>query len=124
MSSSTSSLPPGVPPYTKVFGPSANCTLDICPVELSVYGYRPSLAANGALLALYALSAFLHMYLGLRWKEKFFMGCMILGAANAILGYAGRIALYFNPFNFAAFMIQISELHYDSLCSQMGVKMS
>ncbi|KAM0813310.1 putative Sphingoid long-chain base transporter RSB1 [Seiridium cardinale] len=105
--SSSSGLPPGVPQYVKVFGPGANCTLYICPVEMSVYGYRPSLAANITFLVLYALSAAVHTYLGMRWKTWFFMSCMIIGAANAVLGYAGRIVMYYNPFNFAAFMIQI-----------------
>lgn len=95
--------------YVKVFGPSANCTLDICPVEMSVYGYRPSLAANFTLLALYVVSALAHTLLGFRWKTYSFMAFMIVGAVNAVLGYAGRIMLYYNPFNFTAFMIQISE---------------
>lgn len=101
-------LPPDVPPYTKVFGPGANCTLEICPVEISVYGYAPSLAANVVFLCLYILSACIHVYLGIRWKSWFFMGCMVLGAVNATLGYAARISMHYNPFNFAAFMIQIS----------------
>ncbi|KAL7621662.1 hypothetical protein AAE478_008989 [Parahypoxylon ruwenzoriense] len=100
-------LPPGVPPYVKVFGPGANCTLDICPVEMSVYGYRPSLAANFSFLGLYLLSASIHIYLGFRWKTWFFMSCMALGAVNAVLGYGARVAMYYNPFNFVAFMIQI-----------------
>ena len=34
---------------------------------------------------------------------------MIVGAVNAIIGYVGRVMMYYNPFNFAAFMLQISE---------------
>ena len=105
-------LPPGVlppPPNAVVFGPGANCTLAICPVEISVYGYRPSLAANISFIALYAVAAVIHLYLGIRWKQWWFTGCMLVGAANAIIGYVGRVMLYYNPFNFAAFMLQISE---------------
>ncbi|KAK8026152.1 hypothetical protein PG990_003975 [Apiospora arundinis] len=94
------------PPYTKVFGPGTNCTLDICSVEYTLYGYRPSLGANITLLCLYIVSGFIHAYLGFRWKTWFFMSCMLVGATNAVAGYAGRIALYFNPFSFPAFMIQ------------------
>jgi hypothetical protein len=57
-------LPPGIlppPPNVVVFGPGANCTLAICPVEISVYGYRPSLAANISFIALYAVAAVIHM---------------------------------------------------------------
>jgi hypothetical protein len=105
-------LPPGVlppPPNVVIFGPGANCTLAICPVEISVYGYRPSLAANISFIALYAVAAVIHLYLGIRWKQWWFTGCMLAGAANAIIGYVGRVMLYYNPFNFAAFMLQISE---------------
>lgn len=116
--SSSSDLPPGVPPYVKVFGPGANCTLDICPVEISVYGYRPSLPSNVTFLALYLISAAIHIYLGYRWKTWFFASCMVVGAFNAVLGYAGRIAMYYNPFNFAAFMIQISMLPFKNLSEQ------
>lgn len=100
-------LPPGVPPGTKVFGPGANCTLEFCPIEISVYGYRPSLAANITFLCLYIVTATIHIYLGMRWRTWFFMGCMVFGAGNAVMGYAGRIAMWYNPFNFVAFMVQI-----------------
>ncbi|KAK4215380.1 sphingoid long-chain base transporter RSB1 [Rhypophila decipiens] len=103
-------LPPGVPPLPPnvvVFGPGSNCTVDICPLQFSVYGYRPSLAANISLIALYAVAAVIHIYLGFRWKQWWFMACMLLGAANAIIGYIGRVMMHYNPFNFAAFMLQI-----------------
>ncbi|KAK4149585.1 sphingoid long-chain base transporter rsb1 [Chaetomidium leptoderma] len=107
---SSTPLPPGVPrpPQNVVFfGPKANCTLDICPVQYSVYGYRPSLAANVAFIALNAVAALVHTYLGFRWKQWWFMGCMIVGAVNSIIGYVGRVMMYYNPFNFSAFMLQI-----------------
>ena len=109
MADQTAGSPYGELQYVKVFGPNANCTLDICPVEMSVYGYRPSLAANFTFLGLYVLSALVHTYLGFRWKSYSFMAFMIVGAINAVVGYAGRIMLYYNPFNFTAFMIQISK---------------
>ena len=86
-------LPPGAirpPPYVVVFGPEANCTLDICPVEISVYGYRPSLAANISFIALYAIAAVVHLYLGFRWRYWWYTICMLIGATNAIIGYIGR----------------------------------
>lgn len=33
-----------------VYGPEANCTLALCPVQLSVYQYQPTLAGNIAFL--------------------------------------------------------------------------
>ncbi|PHH75812.1 hypothetical protein CDD83_4350 [Cordyceps sp. RAO-2017] len=96
-------LPPGV----KTFGPNANCTLDTCPAEWSIYGLRPSLAANTTFLVLFALIGIVHTYLGFRWRSWGFMGGMMLGCLNEIIGYAGRIMLWYNPFSFVGFMVQI-----------------
>ncbi|KAM0248170.1 hypothetical protein ACHAP5_003551 [Fusarium lateritium] len=90
-----------------VFGPDANCTLDLCPVEWSVYQYRPSLAANIAFIVLYAIAMGVHMFLGIRWKQWFYMSFMMVGCLFEIIGYIGRIILYKNPFNFGGFMVQI-----------------
>lgn len=103
---------PGLPPYVIVFGPDGNCTLALCPVEYSVYGYRPSLAANVVFLVLYVISGGIHLYLGIRWKKWGFMTCMLLGALNAVIGYAGRIMLWYNPFVFVGFMMQIGEFFF------------
>lgn len=90
-----------------VFGPDANCTLDLCPIEWSVYQYRPSLASSIAFIVLYALALLLHVYLGVRWRTWGYMVFMIHGCVFALIGYGGRIILYQNPFAFAGFMLQI-----------------
>ncbi|KAK3323323.1 parasitic phase-specific protein PSP-1 [Cercophora scortea] len=95
------------PPYTIFFGPNANCTLALCAPDYSVYGYQPSLAANAAFMALYALAAGVHLYLGVRWRTWFFAAAMVAGALNAIVGYAGRVMLHYNPWSFAGFLVQI-----------------
>ncbi|KAK3901078.1 RTA1 like protein-domain-containing protein [Staphylotrichum tortipilum] len=110
MTSTASTFPIGVPrppPYAVVFGPRANCTLNICPLQYSVYGYRPSLAASYTFITLNALAGLVHAYLGFRWKQWWFMGCMLVGTVNAVIGYVGRVMMYWNPFNFSAFMLQI-----------------
>ena len=91
----------------ETFGPTANCTLALCPIQWSVYQYRPSLPGNSVFLALFGLAALVHLYLGIRWKSFWFMYCMITGCAVEIAGYAGRIILYNNPWSFVGFMIQI-----------------
>ncbi|KAI9147645.1 Efflux pump himE [Paramyrothecium foliicola] len=105
MSSTTGSQSPpnGLIPY----GPDANCTLELCPIEWTVYRYRPSLAANGTFIALFALAIGVHVFLGIRWRSWGFMTFMILGCTEGIIGYVGRILMYHNPFSFAAFMMQI-----------------
>ncbi|KAF7549862.1 hypothetical protein G7046_g8205 [Stylonectria norvegica] len=96
-----------VPSPENAFGSNTPCTLAVCPVEWSLYGYRPSLVANIVLLALYGAICLVHLYLGIRWKRWGFMGGMIAGCASEMIGYAGRILLWDNPFSFNAFMIQI-----------------
>ncbi|KAI2776588.1 parasitic phase-specific protein PSP-1 [Daldinia loculata] len=97
------SLPPGV----ITFGPVATCTLDTCPIEWTVYGYRPSLAANITFIALFGLGGILHAILGFRRKTWWFMGCMIVCSINACIGYGGRVWLYYEPFSFDAFLMQM-----------------
>ncbi|KAF4487919.1 parasitic phase-specific PSP-1 [Fusarium agapanthi] len=71
-----------------IFGPKANCTLELCPIEMSVYGYRPSLLANITFASLFTLATFVHAYLGFK--------C-----------YVARILLWVNPWSFGAFITQI-----------------
>lgn len=91
------------------FGPDANCTLELCPVEWSVYTYRPSLVANIALPIIFGILGLIHTYLGFRWKSWGFMVGMQLGSVSAIIGYGGRIMMYNDPFSFAAFIMQTRE---------------
>jgi len=91
------------------FGPSSNCTLDICPIEWTVYNYRPIVGVNAMFIGLYALAMLVHIYLGIRWREIWFMVFMILGCMSEIVGYTGRIIMYANPFSFPGFMTQIGE---------------
>lgn len=91
------------------FGPDANCTLELCPIEWSVYTYRPSLVANIALPIIFGVLGLIHTYLGIRWKSWGFMVGMQLGSVSAIIGYGGRIMMYNDPFSFAAFIMQTRE---------------
>ncbi|CAH0047782.1 unnamed protein product [Clonostachys solani] len=89
------------------FGPSANCTIDLCPIEWSLFRYRPSLAANSVFLALFGLALLVHVYLGIRWRTWGFLTFMVFGCSSVMLGYGGRIMLWINPWSFAGFMLQI-----------------
>ncbi|KAL7936349.1 RTA1 like domain-containing protein [Trichoderma chlorosporum] len=100
----------GPPPGTITFGSDATCNLSNCPVEWSIYSYRPSLAANATFCALFGIACVLHLYLGIRWKTWGFTIPVIIGCITEIIGYAGRIMLWDNPFSFNGFMIQIVTL--------------
>lgn len=83
--------------YHVIFGPDANCTLSECPIEWSVFQYRPSLAANAAFLALFALSTAFHVAVGIKWRSRWFMGCVTIGSILEAVGYAGRLIMYHDP---------------------------
>jgi len=95
------------PPGLSTFGEDTPCTYDTCPIEWSIYRYRPDLGANIFFAAAFAVVGLVHIYLGVRWKSWGFMAGMLLGCASSIIGYVGRILLWDNPFSFNAFMIQI-----------------
>lgn len=97
------------PPYSYVaYGGDTNCTLDICPVVLSVYQYRPSVPANAVFIALFGISMVVHLVQAFLWKTWTFGILMAIGCLTEILGYAGRIILYNDPFSFSGFLLQIS----------------
>ncbi|KAL2428742.1 Efflux pump himE [Exophiala dermatitidis] len=108
--SDDSNLPIYISPNGTVYifyGDQANCTISACPVSVSVYGYRPSLAASGTLIALYTICIFVQIFLGWRYKAWGFMAAMVLGCIDEILGYVGRILLWQNPWGQQGFIMQI-----------------
>ena len=88
-------------------GKDSNCTVSVCPVELSVYGYRPSIPASVTLIVLYTLCLVIQTILGVRYKQWGYFSAMALGCVDEILGYVGRILLYQNPFKQPGFIMQI-----------------
>jgi len=88
-------------------GDTANCTLPACPVELSIYGYRASLPFSAVMIALYSLCAAAQATLGWRYKTWSFMTAMLVGCFVEILGFAGRIMMWQNPWDSAGFTMQI-----------------
>ncbi|CAH0022406.1 unnamed protein product [Clonostachys rhizophaga] len=92
--------------YYQSFGKNANCTLEVCPIEATIYKYNPSKPVNTALTVIFGLIMIGHIYLGVRWKTWGYMVSMILGCLLEIAGYACRIALHKNPFKFLPFVVQ------------------
>lgn len=88
-------------------GNNANCTVSACPIETSIYGYRPTLAGSGAAIGLYAIAIAINLFLGIRHKTWGFMAANILGCVDEILGYVGRILYNQNPWTGPGFIMQI-----------------
>ncbi|OTA08055.1 RTA1-like protein, 7 TM, responds to xenobiotic stimuli [Trichoderma parareesei] len=98
------------PPGTITFGSDTTCNLHSCPVEWSIYGYRPSLVANVIFVVLFAIAGIVHLFLGFRWRTWGFTIPVLIGCITEIIGYVGRIILWNNPFSFDGFIIQIVTL--------------
>lgn len=97
------------------FGDTANCTLRTCPVQTTVYGYRPTLPGSATLIALYGLCALIQSFLGVRYRSWFYMAAMDLGCITEILGYASRILYYYNPWSNTGFIMQIGMFTLDNI---------
>ncbi|KAL2870301.1 RTA1 domain-containing protein [Aspergillus lucknowensis] len=89
------------------FGPAANCTLELCPVEWSILQYRPSVPASAVFIAIFGLSLLLNVGQGIYHREWGYMVTLIAGCILEIVGYVGRLILYDNPFDFNGFILQI-----------------
>lgn len=73
------------------------CTFETCTIESSSFDYRPSLAMNGLLLAIFGLSLVLNIIQGVAFKTWGFLIAMFFGNLAEIIGYAGRVWAYSDP---------------------------
>jgi hypothetical protein len=84
-----------------------HCDLAHCDVRDSIMYYRPSLAANSAFLALFALSGLAHIAQGTITRKPYFLSAMALGCTAEVIGYIGRLMSWNNPFSLNGFLIGI-----------------
>ncbi|KAF7547942.1 hypothetical protein G7046_g8849 [Stylonectria norvegica] len=103
MENRASTLPNGL----VAFGPQANCTLELCPLQASILKYQPSIPANAVFIAVFGLSLAAHAFQGVKSRTWGFAGSMISGCILEIIGYAGRVIIYDNPFSFNGFLMNI-----------------
>lgn len=100
------------------------CTYDTCPASDSMFGYKPQLGFNAALLALFILSTIGFVVVGI-WKKTWgFLVAMALGGFLEIIGYIGRVGGSSDPFEGLggqAFMIQICCLTVAPACYAAGI---
>ena len=55
------------------------CTIDTCPIDESFYEYRPSLAMNSVMIALFAISLLANAVQGVAYRTWTFAIAMVLG---------------------------------------------
>lgn len=78
-----------------------------CPLERSIYGYYPNLAANAFFAAFFGVFMLINVFFGIRYRSWSFLVAMSLGCLGESLGYVGRVLLNDNPFDEVGFNIQI-----------------
>jgi len=78
-----------------------------CTIEGTLYGYYPSLGANGFFAAFFALCFVAQFILGIRYKTWTYMIALCLGCMGEAVGYGGRIMMNNDPIGRTGFMIQI-----------------
>ncbi|EGC49133.1 parasitic phase-specific protein PSP-1 [Histoplasma capsulatum var. duboisii H88] len=87
------------------------CSRSSCPIEASIYEYRPSLIANALFISLFAVSALIHLIQFSIWRSHaIFTAPILLGCVGEIIGYAGRLMLNRDPFSLNGFLIQMCAL--------------
>ena len=81
------------------------CTNAICPLQYGEIHYLPSFPGNVTYLSIFAILAIVHTGLGWRHKTWGFMVGMICGLILEVAGYAGRLLIHANDFNFNYFIM-------------------
>ena len=84
------------------------CTYETCSILIDGFlSYRPTLAGNAVLLAIFSAFLIAQIALGIRYKTWTFLVGMIGGTALEIVGYIGRVMLYQNVFSKDNFVIYL-----------------
>ena len=88
---------------------SCNEVSDLCPVEATLYGYRPNIAVNAALAIIFAIC--LLVQLGsicfFRVRTWSYTVPLAIGALIEVLGYVGRLMMNNNPWSTLGVSIQL-----------------
>lgn len=78
-----------------------------CPVELTLYGYRPELGPNAFFVALFAACFVLQVVIGSMRRTWTFLLALGFATIGETLGYAGRVMMNDNPWSDGGFKMQI-----------------
>jgi hypothetical protein len=81
------------------------CTIQTCSIECGQVKFLPNLAANSLFTAIFGVLFIAQAVLGVRYRTWGFLVGMLCGLALEIVGYAGRLMLHNNPFDFNNFLM-------------------
>lgn len=84
----------------KPFQPSYSSCNEVstaCPIEATLYGYRPTLGATALFAAIFALNLVITLVFMVRSRLWSFQAWLSVGLIFEIIGYAGRLMMYQDP---------------------------
>ncbi|KAF2032118.1 RTA1-domain-containing protein [Setomelanomma holmii] len=81
-----------------------------CPVNATLYGYRPDMGANAFLAALFGVCFIACLVVGIMTKTWTYTIALGIGTFLECAGYIGRIIMNNNPWNESGFKLQICAL--------------
>lgn len=81
------------------------CTLSTCPKDYATIEYLPNLGGNTFYLAWFAAFGTIQVILGIYYHTWTYMTAMLGGSILEILGYAARVLMHDNIFNFNWFLM-------------------
>lgn len=82
----------------------------LCPIEATIYGYRPTLGPNILFAIIHTIAFFVQGYLGYRMKGYAFSAWLMIGIGLEMVGWYARIALYTNVWNFDSMAASLAGL--------------
>lgn len=92
-------------------GPSyqtCNSVSPLCPLEATIYAYRPNLGGAVIFVALFFLCLVGNFVLAFRMKNYGFSVWILIGIALEVLGYGARIVLWDNPWEYGAMVAHLT----------------
>lgn len=87
---------------------TSNCTLSTCPIDWAYVEYQPSIPANAIFIGVFGLILLLQVIIGVWYRTWSFLIAMSCGLILELIGYAGRLILESNPFNFSGFLMYVN----------------
>jgi hypothetical protein len=81
------------------------CTITTCPLECGNVHFLPTVPGNAIYAAIFGILLVAQLGLGIRYKTWGFMVGMLAGLALELVGYAGRIMIHNDPFDFNGFIM-------------------
>lgn len=81
------------------------CKVGTCPSAWQTLSYRPNAAGNAIYMTAFILLLLAQAYFGWRHKTWKYTALVVTGLVGEIVGYAGRLMLYSNPFLMNNFLV-------------------